>query len=208
MIVLSQEATAFRGKGTDSELEMNQAAGVTVVRNRSVESDLSLGQSVTYVLVRHGAVDLVNYKPAGSGPIPPTLQGPFPGVTSPFALIYPATGAAEDTVELRPPNLGNKDRLSFDRINRESRGGTLKVFADPDWPKIQTLVLNFSALNRDQAYELIRFMRDHLGLEVKVSDWEQRVWKGVITKPSDPVIQDSKNSYSASFEFEGELLTA
>ncbi|MHB9044421.1 MAG: hypothetical protein ACYC35_00625 [Pirellulales bacterium] len=206
---LTQSLAVQVGKPLGSELDLAQSAGVTVVRNRSTESELELGQTVTYVLIRHGAVQLFDYAPAtGGGPIPAALQGPFPGVTSRFALIYPASGPATDTIELQPPNLGNKDRLSFDRINRETRGGTLTVFADPNWPKVQTLVLSFSALYREEAYELIRFIRQHLGLEVKLSDWEQRVWKGVITKPGEPVVQDGKNSFTASFEFEGELLSA
>jgi len=155
------------------------------------------------VLVKHGAVELFDYAPAG---LPP-LQVPYPGIVSPFALIYPATGSPTDTLELRPPELGNKDRLSFDRINRESRGGTLTVYADTIWPKVQTLALSFSALTRTQALALVQFMRDYLGLEIKLSDWEQRVWKGIITMPNEPVVQDGKDSFSASFEFEGELLS-
>ncbi len=204
---LAHSVTGDAGPLLGSQLDLEQSAGVTVVRNRSLESELELGQAVTYILVKQGAVELCDYAPAiGGGPIPASLQGPYPGVTSPFALIFPATGEPTDNVELRPPNLGNKDRLSFDRINRETRGGTLTVFADPDWPKVQTLVLSFSALYQDEAQDLLRFIRDHLGLEIRLSDWEQRIWKGVITTPDEPIIQDGKDSFSASFEFEGELL--
>ena len=76
----------------------------------------------------------------------------------PFQLFYPADGAVTDSVTLRAPNLGNKDRLSFNRILRETRGGTLIVFADPIWPKIQTLVLTFSGLRSVQAQQLLAFL--------------------------------------------------
>ena len=201
---LTQSATVQKGPQLGSQLDLGQAAGVTVVRNRAVDSEMGLEQAATYILVKHGAVELFDYAPAG---LPP-LQGPFPGVTSPFSLIYPAEGSPTDTIELRPPDFGNKDRLSFDRINRESRGGTLTIFADPNWPKVQTLALTFPSLRRTEACELIRFIREHLGLEIKLSDWEQRVWKGVITTPDEPVIQDGKDQFSAGFEFEGELLSA
>ena len=72
--------------------------------------------------------------------------GPPEHTALPFRLFYPAVGTVTDSVTLRAPNLGNKDRLSFNRILRETRGGTLVVFADPIWPKIQTLVLTFSGL--------------------------------------------------------------
>ena len=69
-------------------------------------------------------------------------------------MFYPATGTATDTLVLRAPEFGNKDRLQFNRISRETRGGTLIVYADPMWPKTQTLVLTFSALKPAQAEAL------------------------------------------------------
>jgi hypothetical protein len=36
-------------------------------------------------------------------------------------------------------------------------------------------------------------------------DWEQRYWRGVIVTPEEPIIEDSFNNYSASFNFEGTL---
>jgi hypothetical protein len=110
-----------------------------------------------------------------------------------------------DSVTLRNPELGNKDRLKFNRINRETRGGTLIVFADPMWPKVESLVLRFAGLKKAQADALLTFMQNHLGEEVGLLDWEQRYWRGVIVNPNDPVVEDSRGSYSASFEFEGEL---
>jgi hypothetical protein len=51
-------------------------------------------------------------------------------------------------------------------------------------------------------------MENHLGLEIGLWDWEGRQWTGIITKPTDPVVQDSKYSYTGSLEFEGQLVTA
>lgn len=122
-----------------------------------------------------------------------------------FQLTFPATGTVTDSVTLRSPNLGNKDKLSFNRISRETRGGTLVVFADPIWPKIQTLVLTFSGLTETEVSDLLVFLDAHLGEEVGLLDWENRYWKGVIMTPDDPVVQDTRDTFSASFEFEGEL---
>ena len=159
-----------------------------------------------------GTADTNQYHPfvgAGteSSPTPPpsTLAGPLSSITAPFQLVYPSEGAVTDSVTLRAPNLGNKDRLSFNRVLRETRGGTLIVYADPNWPKIQTLVLSFSALRRSEAEALLTFLDDHLGQEVGMIDWEQRYWRGVIMTPDDPITEDSFNSYSASLQFEGEL---
>lgn len=46
-------------------------------------------------------------------------------ITTVFQLFYPATGTVTDSVTLqRMPNLGNRDRLSFNRVLRETRWHT------------------------------------------------------------------------------------
>ena len=209
-LALMQTALVDRCKPLGSELELTDLAGVGVVRNRGAGSVITLRQSVAFSLVRSDA--LWQYRPfvgegAADAPSPPpaTLTGPMEGITAPFQLVHPAVGDVTDSVTLRAPNLGNKDRLSFNRILRETRGGTLIVYADPMWPKIQTLVLSFSGLRRSEARALLEFFDAYLGQEIGLMDWEQRYWKGVIVSPNDPVVEDSFNSYSASFEFEGEL---
>ena len=102
----------------------------------------------------------------------------MPGVETPFQLLYPSAGEATDTLTLKTPNFGNLDRLAFNRVQRETRGGTLVIFADPIWPKIQTLVLSFSALKRDEAQGLLTFIDNHLGEEIGLLDWEHRYWRG------------------------------
>jgi hypothetical protein len=90
-------------------------------------------------------------------------------------------------------------------VLRETRGGTLIVYADPIWPQTQTLALSFSGLTRTEAQNLLTFLETYLGLEIGLLDWEQRYWKGVIMTPDHPVIEDSRGRFSASFEFEGEF---
>jgi len=127
------------------------------------------------------------------------------GIQVPFQLVYPSTGAVTDSVALKTPNLGNKDRLGFQRVIRETRGGTLIVYADPIWPKTQTLVLTFTGLLRVEAQEMLTFIDDHLGLEVGLIDWEHRYWRGIITQPDEPAIEDKFDYFTVNFEFEGEL---
>ena len=138
---------------------------------------------------------------------PATLVwSPVAGVAA-GTLVYPAAPPYSDWLTLRSPDLGNKDRLQFNRITRETRGGTLIVFADPLWPKVQVQVLSFSGLNETEARGLLDFMTTHLGLEIGYVDWEQRLWTGVITNTTEPMVQDGRGMYTASFEFEGELAT-
>jgi len=209
-IALLQSAVAHRSNPTVTAIELTDTAGVSIVRNRTAVSTLELKQSVSFSLVRSDVA--YQYRPfigegAADAPPPPsaTLAGPLTGITDSFRLVFPATGTVTDSVVLRAANLGNKDKLSFNRIARETRGGTLVVFADPIWPKIQTLALTFSGLSANEKNDILAFFDTHLGQEIGLLDWEHRYWRGVIMTPDDPVVQDTRDTFSASFEFEGEL---
>jgi len=212
-LAFTQTVTVDKCKPARSALELAAEAAAVLSGQRDADSVLQVRQSATYYLVSSGV--LQRYHPFVGAGEPgalaapsSTLEGPRAGVTVSFQLVYPASGPVTDSVTLRSPNFGNKDRLGFNRVLRETRGGTLVVFADPVWPKIQTLVLNFSGLRHDQAEQLLAFLDAHLGEEVGVYDWEHRYWTGVITTPNEPVVQDGRDRFSASFEFEGELVPA
>lgn len=210
-LALSTTTSAGKGGDLEDDLGLSQTIVRLAILNRSTSNTLQFRQTVSYSLLYSNT--LCQYMPfVGSttdpnAPTPPSLalDGPNPDIVAPFQLLYPYTGAVTDSVSIRAPNLGNRDRLSFDRINRETRGGTLQVFADPQWPKIQTLVLSFSGLKRTEAHELLRFMNEHLGVMVGLVDWEQRYWEGVIVTTQDAIVADHHDSYSASFSFEGVL---
>ena len=215
---LAVSASVDKCTSVRSALQLSDSALGNIVELRLVHSHLGMGQSLGFTVTRAPTPrrvhdpNLYNYCPfvgegvPGAPPSPPSiLDGPLPGVTTPFQLLYPATGTATDSITLRTPNFGNKDRLSFNRVLRETRGGTLIVYADPIWPKIQTLVLSFSGLKTSEKDDLLDFLETHLGLEIGLLDWEHRYWRGVVVTPDDPIVQDDRNSFSVSFEFEGEL---
>jgi len=210
-IPLTNSATGVVGKGASSELStLNVVASVRVVRaNLTASNTLELSQAISFIFEQGDT--LCSYSPfIGSSsdpnaPTPPPSTYTAPGATPGFRLQYPGIGSVTDELILRNPNLGNIDRLSMQRINRESRGGTLIVFADPIWPKVQTMLLSFSGLSQQQGQDLMTFMETHIGEEIRVIDWEDRLWRGVIVNPQDPVVQDGPGCrYTASYEFEGE----
>jgi hypothetical protein len=127
-------------------------------------------------------------------------------------LTYPALATPTDTVELRAPELDNIDRLSFTRINRETRGGKLSVFADPAWPKTETVIATFVGLTRTEIEDLQTFFVDHIGEEIGMQDWEGREWVGVVTTPNESAVNDGGRNacggkgWTITFEFEGVLV--
>jgi hypothetical protein len=111
--------------------------------------------------------------------------------------------AGADVVTLnRSANLGDIERFAFDRINQEARGGTLVVFADPQWPKIRTLLFTASGVKRADAHEVLRFFSEHLGEEVELTTHEGYTWAGVITNPEEAVVEDRRNQFTVSLEIE------
>lgn len=208
---LTQTAIAHAAKAASNELVLTQSAEVTIERGLTATSEIDFNQSATFTLVI-GSTECqytpfvgTSTDPDAPSPPPAEIDGPMTGIQVPFQLVYPSTGSVTDSVALSAPNLGNRDRLSFNRILREARGGTLIIFADPIWPKVQTLVLTFSGLLQIEAQELLTFIEDHLGQEIGLIDWEHRYWRGVIVTPDEPVVEDSFDRFTANFDFEGEL---
>ena len=208
---IRQEATVEKCKLVRSRLDLSQEAAVIL----AVPAGSGLGPGIAssghlqHRLARQSAkLHAVCRRRGDRLATPPTVTiGPPEHVALPFQLFYPAEGVVTDSVALRAPNLGNKDRLSFNRVLRETRGGTLIVFADPMWPKIQTLVLSFSGLRNVRPWICSDFLETYLGEEIGLLDWEHRYWKGDRHARSSGG-PGRQNSFSASFEFEGELVPA
>lgn len=196
---------------------LRDEARYQVFKAQAVASALAIRQTVLYELI----VDTTecDYTPfVGTTddpdlPTPPstTLPAPFAGrTTDRIRLVYPdftVTDAPSLTITLRAPQFGNREGVQSLRINRETRGGSLIVFADPLWPQFTRLVMQFQALSQAQALDLLAFLDDSLGHVIGLQDYEGRAWKGVVTNPSEAVVHDRKGcNYSASIEMEAELV--
>lgn len=194
-------------------IELFQDAQFNIQRDEiEVESELILKHSVAYSLVRDTTdcdyTPFVSDSDADTVPprpiLPEARQPALEGVR--FRLTYPPfdTGPTEEFVDLRAPDFGNREAIGPVRVNRESQGGTLTIFADPIWPEVHTLSMSFKALKQEQARGLLNFIERYLGQEIGIYDYEGRVWKGIITNPDEAVTQDGRESYSAQIEFEAE----
>lgn len=210
-LTLVQTATGGKGGSIDHDLGLIQTVTLAAVLNRSVLQTLTVFQSASYILDRPGSeiTSLCEYSPfigfstdseyAAPSPTPPTLGSATLTLTYPFDV--PTT-----TLVLRNPRFGNRDRLSFNRISRETRGGTLIVFADPQWPRTQTLELQISGLRAQQAADLKTFLSASLGQEIGLKDHENRQWRGIILNPNTPIAQPGRQDRIVTLEFMGELV--
>ena len=192
-----------------SSLILHQMADSNVDYNCLVNHTLDLHSSFTYYIPSNPLLKQYHPFVGGGSTEHPSLilVGPMIGIVAPLQFIWPINNTkVTDYVTLRPPEFGNKDTLTFNRINRETRGGTLIIFANPIWPKIQTLALTFTGLRQIEVQDLFDFLLDHLGVEIGLIDWESRCWKGVLTTTTNPITEDSWNNYTVNLEFEGELI--
>jgi hypothetical protein len=133
------------------------------------------------------------------------LQDPQ-GDTGNFSLYQPYLGVPDSEVTLRKPEMDNRDRNAFTRVNHETRGGKVVVYSDPTWPTVRTLAVTIVGLTETQVDELQTFMQDTVGQEIGLTDWEGRLWKGFIPNPNEPATQDGRSMWTVSFEFQGEAL--
>lgn len=107
------------------------------------------------------------------------------------------------SVTLRNPEIDNIRRTAFDRVVRETRGGNLIVYRDPNWNVVQTLLFTIVALKRSTLDSLQTFFLNTLGQEIALVDWLGEEWSGVVTRPDETVTEDRDGYWTFAFEFEG-----
>ena len=130
--------------------------------------------------------------------------GPEPfTVASGAKLVFSNITGTDDLVLLRNPELDDRDRIGFTRINREGQGGELQVFRDPTWPLVNTVQGTVIGLKKTDVDDWLQFTEDHLGEEISMADWHGRYWRGVIINVDEPVVEDTRDRWTLAFEFEG-----
>jgi len=198
------------GKSEDIEntIVLIQTVITQSTLNKLVVDSLLLTHSGTYQLegsscIQHNYTPFVGFstdiETTPPDVVAPTLSAAIMTLTYPY--VSPTT-----TLVLRNPQFSNKDTLNFNRVNRQTRGGTLIVYANSIWPKIQTLQVEVRWLKPTQLENYLTFLGLSLGKEIGLLDHENRQWRGIITKPDTPVSNPENKDLTISFEFEGELV--
>jgi hypothetical protein len=172
---------------------------------RTLSQTLNFSHAIAY----ENKIDLCGYSPSIGASTDPNAPSPPPATLtlvkqSSITLSYP-TVSPTTSVSIRAPEFGDQRRLSFDRVNRESRGGSLQIFSDPAWPKQEILEVQFTALKESEAQAVLDFFAATLGQEVKLVDWYGRIWHGFVVSPeASQLTRSRRNIVDLAFEFEGE----
>lgn len=211
-ITLTQSAVSELGKSAESILDLSHTADVFVTRNLTASHALDIQQAVLWLHYRDdelvsdtGCSVIHRYAPfVGEGSMPIRATPPSLIKQTDVLFFYPAGAscAATTSFTLRTPNFGDRDRNQYNRINRETRGGTLQVFRDPKWPKQRTLMMDFTGVKDEEVDGILEFLEATLGVKVGFRDWEGRVWTGIIMTPDAPIIRNNRNRNDIALELE------
>ena len=204
-LVLSQSATvvtSYRGSNT---LVLTDSATLNRVLSKSLQSNLNLAASFGYTITGTNTCTFDPTVGASTDPENPRPMGLTTGFTATrqdtISFWYPYDSPT-NTVEIRNPELGNTAKLEFQRINRKTRGGTLIVWADNQWPKIERTELTIRGLTETQAQEYQDFVSTSLGKEIGFTDWENNSWIAIIMNPDAPLIRNRVNDVEITVELE------
>ena len=204
-LTLTQTATAEITITANSTLALTDAAGVLRVLSLSVTSDLNIQSAFE---LTPDDTEVCTYDPSMGSSTDPTNPVPRP-LSSSFTisrqntitLAHPWTNPS-NTITLRVPELGNKNVVELQRINRKTRGGTLIVWSDPQWPKNEKLMVEIKAMIEAKVAELVVFIALTLGQEFGYTDWENNTYKVVLLNPDTAIQRDGTCKLSANLEFE------
>jgi hypothetical protein len=211
VLVFTQSAEYGFSLTATNLLELVDSMDLEGLWVRSVSHDLGIGHALTwYEDTKCGKKQYTPFQ--GENTISDTtapsdvLQDAQGSTSDRLSLYQPALGSRLSEVILRAPELDNRDRNSYSRVQGETRGGKIRVFADPIWPKVRTLAVTVIGLTESQVDEMQTFMQDTLGEQIGLTDWEGRLWSGTITNPDEVATQDGRNKWTVTFQFEGEML--
>ncbi len=198
---LSQSLTGLIATRSDTELEVDQTASITKTTLRSLDSELQLLSAFTYTKT---GVSTCGYNPTfGTGTDLPKRLVNTPVLTKQdtIALWWPFESPT-NTLTLRCPDFGNRNRVEFQRINRRSIGGTLLIWADQQWPKNENINITIKALTESQGQEALDFIYTSIGQEIGFTDWEGNTWKAVLMNPDTAISRLRTNNIQLDLQLE------
>lgn len=204
VLTFVQSVTGGKGKTVSQTLALFQTIVHKALLSRSITVSLAIIQAMTYWINSVCVTKQFNTFSGEGGTSLASFALPIQQFTTgSLTLAYPVSGAI-DSITLRTPELDNIERLSYDRVVAETRGGQRIIFSDPDWPKISTL--SFTVIGMETAEPLIEFFTNYVGEEILLTDWEGVGWVGIVTTPDAEIVHDGKRGYSVTFEFEGQRI--
>lgn len=186
------------GYDAESELDLSQAVADDLILNQVIVDNEVVNQAMTYFL--ESRCNRYNFNSfhgeGGTAPAdkPLTYKNQF--------LVQSLDDGT--IVQLRNPEMDDRRRYAYDRVNRRFYDNTLDLYADDSWVTQQRQLYTIVATKRDDLDTLWTFLQDNLGREVLVKDWKGQTWIVVILNPGEIYSEDQDGYWTIDFEVEGE----
>jgi len=193
----------------DEIITVSDSAIAEIILNVTASETMNIYETLGYEVI--SGISLCTYSPFIGGssnpdaPTPPSATVPVETPQGDFQLYYPVVGPT-DTITLRGPELDDRERLHYQRINRNSRGLSLQIYADPQWPKVKHLAIGVDLLTEAKAQDVLDFVTLTMGKEIGFRDWRNRSWKGIIDNPQNAIVRSGRNHWTIAIEFEAEII--
>ena len=173
-LVFGQSSSGNAGKSAESVIEFTQTVVANHWRSLTASNTINFQHGFSAIQFRNGipvigvgGCDATKTYAPYSGGDTPIIRPVAPALNRHSdVILFTPTGPicnATSSITLRTPNFGDRDRNQYNRVNRESRGGSLTIFRDPKWPKIRTLVMDFSGLKDSEVDNILAFLGTRLG---------------------------------------------
>lgn len=158
---------------------------------------LTFSQIITHYLV---GVSDCTYDPQ------PPRSLDFPISTRANVTLSDNLAVPVNIASFRNPRFGNIETIEIFRALNISRSRKRAIFRDNDWPKNRVLTINSDENTLAESITLLAFLSNTLGKIIKLTDWEDRVWVGIILNP-DSAVKDLGNCrFQFAIEFMGTLI--
>jgi len=202
-VVFSDEMAVIVAQTFEEELACDDTLESQACLNASVVEVLDFQIIMTSVVEDDTCRFDTRQFPAYAAP----TDDPTFGESGTLRLVAPAEGPVSSLIQLKAPNFQNRHNIAPTRTVNETRLGELIIFANElAGPPVETLLLSFSGLKREQVRMVEQWHDDHLGQQIRLIDHEDRVWIGFISVVDDPGVEDRRMSYTLSFQFQGSLV--
>jgi len=195
---LTQTVSWGYGYNAETDLDLDGVAGVDLVLNQVIVDDEVVEQAMTYFLESRCARHSFNSFHGEGGKEP--LDKPL-SYRSKFLIQSLDDGTI---VQLRNPEMDDRRRYSYNRVNRNYYDNTLDLYADDSWVTEQRQLYTIVATKRDDLDTLWAFLQDNLGREVLIKDWKGQSWIVVVLNPGEVYTEDQEGYWTLDFEVEGE----
>lgn len=147
------------------------------------------------------------------GSSPPSITPPVFTHRENIVLTYPYISPTL-TIRLRTPSFGDTNVVTVESVRNVTVSNVPRFYRDPTWPVAEILTYNIEATYDVRTVDLTSyplaslvefqtFIRDSIGSEIGLLDFNNVQWHGFILNPDAPFLRNQLNNSAINLIFRG-----